>query len=218
MASLEPQILTCTNCDKDFDHNHAERMRALQETHEREQRHLWECVFLHKQFSQDSIVLDLYNSPWDDEPYAGQFCSSQCHDEYSEPFTQCQTCRRTICEHVKGLHANFRSHTRLGHACLRCYEREVLTCGQPREDYETDVIRGGMFFNHANPEPKNAGYTEVNGFKNYLVKSHQDANTYNEKARELIDTDHRVLTALERMAIGGPEGYITMFAKRGEDA
>lgn len=50
-------------------------------------------------------------------------------------------------------------------------------------------------------------------FHDYFVGSGVEARRYNSKALQLIAVGGKVLTGYERMAIGGLEGYITMFAK-----
>lgn len=48
----------------------------------------------------------------------------------------------------------------------------------------------------------------------YFVNGAESAKRYNRKALELVDSGNKVLTAYERLAIGGLEGYITMMSKQ----
>lgn len=71
-----------------------------------------------------------------------------------------------------------------------------------------------MFFSRGNPEPKAAGFLEVEGFRNYFIAGSVAAHRYNtHDALSLIDSGNKVITAYERLAIGGLEGYVTMMAK-----
>lgn len=101
----------------------------------------------------------------------------------------------------------FRDHADLGWICLRCYQNEILDNGQPRTDYEGSRIHGGMFFSYGNPESRARGFDAVDGFSDYFVNSRTAAERYNSKTLALVDSGHVVLTAYERLAIGGLEGY-----------
>lgn len=112
-----------------------------------------------------------------------------------------------------GGHTQYRNHSDLGEICLRCYQDEVLKSGQPRSDFEGERVRGGMFFSSGNREPLAAGFEEVDGFRDFCVIGQADARKYNRHTLALIDASAQVMTAYERMAIGGLEGYITMLAR-----
>ena len=88
--------------------------------------------------------------------------------------------------------------------------------GQPRSDFENSTINGGMFFSYGNGEAHNAGFWEVPEFRNYFVNDGESARRFNMKALSLIDSEHKVITGYERLAIGGLEGYATMLAKEPE--
>jgi hypothetical protein len=88
-----------------------------------------------------------------------------------------------------------------------------LENGQPREDFEGSAIIGGMFFKWGNPEPREKEFWEVSGFSYYLIRDGPSLKKYNTKALSLIDNGSKVITAFEKLAIGGLEGYITMMSK-----
>lgn len=62
----------------------------------------------------------------------------------------------------------------------------------------------------------NAGFDNVDNFRDYFVSGSADVVRYNRKALGLIDACHRVVAGIARMAIGGSEGTISMLAKTSE--
>jgi hypothetical protein len=68
-----------------------------------------------------------------------------------------------------------------------------------------------MFFSTFNPEAREAGFEPVDGFDHFFVNDGRSAERYNAQAMKLIKEGARVITAYERLAIGGLEGYVTMF-------
>lgn len=58
-----------------------------------------------------------------------------------------------------------------------------------------------------------AGGQIVDNFHNFYMTDAESAGRYNAEARRLIDAGSKVLTGYESLAIGGLEGYITMFAR-----
>jgi hypothetical protein len=193
-------------------------MQRYQKLHEAEQLHFWLCGFLERQYYRQGGHLELYDTPWDEKPKLRYFHSDDCEESYLHPgdfnFIDCEGCNRTICEQnpANGWHVQFRDYDG-NYLCLRCYQDSVLTAGQPRSDFEGSKIGGGMFFSWNNSEAREAGFEAVDGFRNYFVRGRDDARIFNQKALELIDTGNSVITAYERMAIGGLEGYITMMAR-----
>ena len=97
--------------------------------------------------------------------------------------------------------------------CLRCYQDEILENGQPRSDFEGEEMGGGMFFSWGNREAKAAGFEEVEDFRDFYITNLASVLRYNSQALRLIDDGAQVITAYERMAIGGLEGYVTMLAR-----
>ena len=197
-------------------------MQKAQNRHGLQQLHLWPCGFLEKQFYRRGGLAELFDTPWDDKPRVVYFHSDECEDAYcrsgSFDYIQCESCSRLVCEQnpANGWHIQFRAHADLGYICLRCYETEILSNGQPRIDFEGHSIRGGMFFSRHNIEAVQAGFEEVAEFKNYLVQNSGSARRYNEHALSLLDDGNKVITGYEALAYGASEGYITMLAKAGE--
>ncbi len=220
VAVPKEEIVTCAACEAEFDANMPERMRLFQHLHRQEQLHIWDtCAFLLEYF-EDYPVADLYPTPWKDEPSETHFCSEECEHAYlyagDFQYRDCEACGRMVCQQnpANGWMCQFREHADLGDICLRCYETEILKNGQPRSDFEDAQIKGGMFFNGGNPEPKAKGFDTVDGFDHFYVTGADTARRYNSRALELIDRRHKVLTAYESLGIGGSEGFITMMAKR----
>ena len=165
------------------------------------------------------IFTELFDTPWDEDREVW-FCGDECEQLYrcsgDFEYPECDSCGRAVCTQnpANGWHVQYRDHSEIGLVCLRCYQDEILKNGQPRSDYMGKSICGGMFFSYGNLEPKKAGFSEVPGFSDFFICFPESASRYNAKALRLIDSGHKVLTAYERMAIGGLEGYVTMMAMR----
>jgi|GEM_PF-3012599 len=222
MVIRDARIEECASCDREFDLNFPARMQRYQKLHRREQMHFWPCAFLTRKYYPIGFFADLYDTPWESTPRRVFFHSDECEEAYTRSgsfdYIDCDGCRRTVCEQnpANGWHVQFRDHVDLGYICLRCYEKEILGNGQPRSDFEGSRIRGGMFFSSGNSEPRQNGFDEVSGFTDYFVDGAERARHYNEHALELINKGQKIITAYERLAIGGLEGYITMLSKMGD--
>lgn len=215
----DAKVEECASCSRRFDMRFPERMRSRQKQHRREQLHLFgPCGFLRHQYYDRGMHTELYDTPWEDKGRLLYFHSDECEQAYTNSgdfdYWTCDQCERQVCTQNprNGWMWQYRNHADLGEICLRCYEKVILENGQPRIDFEGNKIAGGMFFSGDNREPLNAGFEEVDGFYNYFVQDGAAAKRYNRKALELIDASYKVITAYERLAIGGLEGYITMLA------
>lgn len=174
--------------------------------------------------------LDLYDHPFDDESrhiyicddiageYSGGYnhCFERLFDHSWGDFRYftCEGCQRVICEQnpSNGWMTQYRMVDD-DQICLRCYERDILENGMPREQFAEGSI-GGMFFSGDNHEPLGAGYEQVL-HREYITGS-QSARVFCDKAMELIDSGHKVVVGFESMGIGGSEGYVSLFAKKDE--
>jgi hypothetical protein len=161
----------------------------------------------------------LFDTPWEDHGKEVWFCGDECEQQYRYSgdfdYPECDSCGRAVCTQnpANGWHVQYRDHSEIGDVCLRCYQDEILKNGQPRSDCPGKSVRCGMFFSYGNLEPKEAGFSEVPGFSDFFISYPESVSRYNTKALHLIDTGHKVLSAYERMAIGGFEGYVTMMVK-----
>lgn len=206
-------------CEEEFDLNALKEMQEYRKLHIQRQIHMWPCNLVEEDYQLKGAFAELYDTPWDEAPRVVWFCSDECEHAYCSSgefdYVACRACARRVCEQNprNGWHIQFRDHENLGHVCLRCYQDEILENGQPRSDFESESIRGGMFFSWGNTEPKDAGFLDVVRFKDYFVEGPESARKYNAHALSLIDSQSMVLTAFDRLAIGGLEGYITMMAR-----
>jgi hypothetical protein len=95
--------------------------------------------------------------------------------------------------------------------CLSCYEKIILEEGIARERFEAGRL-DGMFFNEQDLE--DAGYVMVEDMENFYIRTECDVERYCREALKYIDDGYIVVTEYEHMAIGGLEGYQTMWAKK----
>lgn len=173
---------------------------------------------------EEHIVIELYDTPWDNNGEVvylhttasddNEACADCITSSYYTDFWYhfCDSCGRHICYRnpSNGWHIQFRDYE--GEPmCLRCYMEMILREGQPRSDFEGDVIGGGMFFSRGNVEAKEAGYQEI---ATMHINDSVSARHYNAIAQEYLDKGYAVITAYERLAIGGLEGTVTLMAKQ----
>lgn len=167
----------------------------------------------------ESFKSNLYDSPFDDEPNDMIFCSDLCQEAmeghlYSKDFsyTYCESCDRTICEQnpKNGWHSQFRTLDEES-ICNQCFEEHTFENGIDIEEFESEHIQGLFFIDS---ELKKHGFSLVGyGFINTLISSAESATRYCDKALELIAAGHKVINNYDRLAIGGGEGYVTMWYK-----
>jgi hypothetical protein len=219
MTIRDARLEKCAACERTFDVNFPSRMQRYQKLHEAEQLHFWPCGFLEKHHHPRGGFAELYDTPWDEKPKVRYFHSEECEEAYTKSgsfdYAECEKCGRTVCEQnpANGWMWQFRNHPELGYIDLRCYQKAILEHGQPRSDFTGSQIRGGMFFCWNNTEAREAGFEEVSDYSDFFVQTKDAARDFNRKALELIDSGHKVIIAMERMAIGNLEGYITLMSK-----
>jgi hypothetical protein len=165
-----------------------------------------------------SQTRNAFDTPWDDKPSVKHFCSDDCGDTYmyEEPraYFWCDGCDREICEqhpmnswHIQ--HRDFESDI----VCLRCYRDLILENGVEREKLEAGKIPG-MFFDWGNCMALDKGYQIVPGFTDFFVDSPEKVDEFRGKALEFMDRGYSVVIGYEAMAIGGPDGYVTLMVRR----
>jgi hypothetical protein len=93
--------------------------------------------------------------------------------------------------------------------CLQCYEKRILENGISRESFEDGKIEG-MF----SPDAYEHGFVPVEDFQDVHITGQDSVDAYCAKAISLIDAGNIVLTDYERLAIGGLEGYVSLYAKK----
>ena len=191
----------------------------------RERKHCYECGEPIKR-KEDFTTLEVYDSPWGEpkeihlhmgneicEDY-GISCEQALYDERWSDFRyfNCFMCDRIIIRQCpsNGWHSYVRE-TEDGEVCLRCWEEDIYENGVPREKFEEGQIPG-MFYNRGDLESH--GYEQVPGFENFPITSGFNARAFCDAAIRVIDEGFLVAVDYERMAIGGLEGYVTMWAKK----
>jgi len=178
------------------------------------------CYSCSDRLARRSLTRYVYETPWDDQEVEKLFCSDDCEYNYlyggDFSYFICGKCEREICGQNprNGWHIQYRDYDDET-VCLKCYEDLILTNGVEREKLENGKIPG-MFFSYGNLEPKQAGYREVLGFTNFFISNSEQTERFRKKALELMDKGRKVVIGYERMAIGGGEGYVTMFEKAEE--
>ena len=182
---------------------------------------------------EEMYLVEGYDTPWDAEPRTFYVCreapaeatetmgADSCLDLLEDAswadfrYFTCPVCGRVICQQnpANGWMVQYRL-TDDEMTCLRCYQEDILKNGMPLEDFEDNRL-GGMFFSGDNHEQLEAGYREIPGFTYTFVSSIEEASRVCNEACVLISAGYKVIVSFERMAIGGGEGYITLWAKRG---
>lgn len=167
--------------------------------------------------------VELFDTPWPDTGRLAYYCSDECFEKDSSSsgwsdfgYFSCEHCYRLVCERnpANGYMGQYRIVDECDQICLRCYEESLLESGQPDEDYDSDVIKGGMFFNRGNPELEGAGYECL--IPERRIAGGPDVDRWNTEAREHIAKGYQLVTAFESMGIGGGEGYISLYGKHRE--
>jgi hypothetical protein len=191
----------------------------------KERKYCYECGKPIKG-KENFTTLEVYDSPWGQpkeihlhtrnelrENYSIS-CEQALYDEHWSDFRffQCSICNRIIIRQNpnNGWHSYVRE-TENGDLCLRCWEEEIYQNGLPREVFEGGQIPG-MFYNRGGL--KDHGFEEVPGFDNFPITSGFKARAFCDAAIRVIDEGCLVAVDYERMAIGGLEGFVTMWAKK----
>ena len=178
------------------------------------------CEMCREKNAKESIYGEYFDSPWDTEGEMQHFCSEECreHNEDSSwtdfAYRYCDGCSRCICERSprNGWHTHFRIVNECELLCLKCYEEEILEKGCEESSFSSGMIPG-VFFSQDNHEPLDAGYEVVDGYGYCSIASSTQAKQFCDAAIRLIESGNKVVVGYERMAIGGLEGCVTMFAK-----
>ena len=91
--------------------------------------------------------------------------------------------------------------------CNKCYEEYCFDNGIDLESFEAGTL-SGLFFNDS--ELQDHGYKELDS---NFINSQDSVDSYCQKAIDLINAGHKVITNYESLGIGGYEGYVTMWVK-----
>lgn len=125
----------------------------------------------------------------------------------------CEFCNRFICEQNphNGWHVQYRIINECEQICLKCYESIMFEQGLELEQLEQGKLPG-MFFDEN--ELIEHGFIKVIDFDYIHVCSSRDVKKVCDKGIELMSAGYIVVINYESMAIGGLEGYISLFAKK----
>jgi hypothetical protein len=187
--------------------------------------HCYECGEVIKK-NEEYITLEVYDSPFDETSKTIHLhiennisdhyrisCEEALYDEQWADFRylDCPICKRTIVRQcpTNGWHSYVRDYDD-EEICLSCYEQIIIKDGIARERFEAGKL-DGMFFNEQ--DLKDAGYAMVADMENFYVRTNGDVEKYCSEALKYIDDGYLVVTEYEHMAIGGLEGYQTMWIK-----
>lgn len=191
-------------------------------------RYCYECSKAIKR-NEEYTTMEVFDSPFDEQSKTIHLhvnnhmsknyripCDEVLYDEHWASFRyfDCPLCQRTITRQcpTNGWHSYVRDYED-EEICLSCYEQIIIKDGIARESFEAGKL-DGMFFNEK--DLINAGYNMVPEMENFFVRTEYDVERYCSVALEYIDEGYLVVTEYEHMAIGGLEGYQTMWIKRKE--
>ena len=201
----------------------------------------WECD---RERPKDATYeYELYDTPWDDVGTTAYLCSDEfghaveteedrkagreipdswkwyesCDDVLKDSgwadfrYFECVGCYRTICEQnpKNGWHVQYRIEDpeEYEQVCLKCYQDEILENGISRESVENGEL-SGMFLDRDCLD----GWDKV---LDYIRIA--DSETKQEVLDDILawmDDDYKVVIDYDRMAIGGLEGYISVYRKK----
>ena len=177
---------------------------------------------------EDMYKVELWDRPFDTKPRIAYFhikvpakFNEKYHDSCEEfiyergdfNYFDCPNCGRIVCEQnpSNGWMTQYREHFG-DQICLKCYEEMILENGVDREHFEEGKLEG-MFFSGNNHEPLDAGYSIDERVYNVRVAGSDKAKEICKIALDYIDKGGKVIIGYESMAIGGIEGYVTLFYK-----
>lgn len=162
--------------------------------------------------------LSYYSDPWADgdpdttEYYCSEDCEEAARDGDFAPMW-CEGCSREVVQRCpgNGYRGYFMEHPN-GYGeliCVACYQRIMLADGHSEEHFADGARCHADFYSDA--DLRGAGYEEV---QNYFLPSEFAA--YRAMGRALLGEGRVVITNLDRSGMG-LEGYVTIWAKEGQD-
>jgi hypothetical protein len=157
---------------------------------------------------------ELYNTPWETSCETTWFSSDFAADcyrgiIYSKDFAyfDCPECGRTICEQNprNGWMVQYRWLGDCEQICTSCVEKQMFEIG------DDEMIGGALFMDD--------GELREHGFmpdREYYINTSANEEAYRTRLNELRKT-HHVITCIDSMAIGGLEGFVTIYIKEREN-
>lgn len=199
-----------------------------------------------KLYKERAYGVELFDTPWEETTeltYFGNAYLADCYrgEIYSKDFAYftCDCCGRIICQQNprNGWHVQMRVMNDCETLCLKCVEELTLSEGITAEECgmrtgkttAAGIIDGEVYIDgtvyrpkssigakamfHSHSELRDAGFTEGHSF---YVTDEASARRVNYYMLERIAAGSTVLVDLDRMAIGGLEGYVTVWTRPGE--
>jgi hypothetical protein len=171
---------------------------------------------------QAFVEVEVFDSPWQKGATKIKVHADPCHDRLTDTswgdfrYFHCEACSRMIIRQCpsNGWHSYVRVTEEGEEICLRCYEADLFENGCKRETFARNEIPG-MFFNRGDLEEH--GFEKVPGFCNIKIVDKDSAKRFCTRALKIIDEGGKVAVDYEAMAIGGLEGYVTLWQKPSED-
>lgn len=178
--------------------------------------------------------LDVFDSPFDTIPRTIYVCK-QAPKELSEShyiescdellrdsswadfrYFDCHVCNRMICEQNphNGWHVQYRV-VDAEQICLSCYEKDMFENGLSEDDLESDSLHG-MFFDES--ELAKHGFSKHPDFDYVHVTGERQAQRILDTAKSLKTENRKVIINYESMAIGGLEGYISLWFTQADES
>jgi len=178
------------------------------------------------------VAVELFDTPWNETGHVEYLCreaprkiqanylAESCMDLLEDTgwddfrYFTCEYCSRLVCRQNprNGWHSQVREVNDGEEVCLRCYQEELLANGleTEREKLEAGELPG-MFFDSGNSELVEAGYHQVG--EDRFIGGSAAGKAIAQEALALMDAGHKVVIGYERMAIGGLEGTVSLWAK-----
>lgn len=179
------------------------------------------------------LPLEVYSSPWDDEPITiyvhdnenlKPYTWTPCREATTSPdvtdfhYFTCEGCYRDVI--VRNPRNGWHNYSRIVNECeewcLRCVEEVLKQEGIAGFEVELEGLfeRGrlfGMFFSVG--ELEGEGWEPEPGFHDAHITTEEQAMDLAARGQALHQRRRRIIIAYESMAIGGLEGYVTLFSK-----
>ena len=176
------------------------------------------CAWVPKKCTTD---IEMWDTPWEDEPTVRPICdicliTDRLEDEGWADFRYftCSECGRFICRQnpSNGWHTQVRVVDECTEVCLRCYQDLILKEGVSQQTLEQGQLPG-MFFNEE--ELEGLGFECAESW--VFIQRQEQAKKLADKALALMKEDKIVVIGFESMAIGGLEGYVSLYWKQREE-
>lgn len=168
-------------------------------------------------------TIEIYDDPWATKPCTVRVHTGNddgngdCFDKLTDKswasfrYQQCPICERMIVSQcLDNGWRTFFKEVGSEEICVKCYQDMRLADGEPEEAFKRGCI-GGDFFDSR--ELSSHGWSLVPGYHGAFIDGRESAKRFCATALELIRSGHKVLVDIYTMAIGGGEGYFSLYCK-----